>query len=192
MTRATLAQHNVVAAFRDMELASDAIGRLRQAGFPDQDISILGRPADEVDVPSEHEVGEPLPGGEGVITHVFAGGAGGGAIGAVLGAAGGAAVAAIPGVGLAVGVGALLGAIGAGGAGATVGSILEGESALRSDASWGQTFQAIKEGATVVGVHTDDLGRVEEAERLLAELDPMQVVRVNEQGHEIRPSADES
>lgn len=185
MTRADLAKHNVVAAFRDMELASDAIGRLREEGFADADLSILGRKPDEIDVVPEDEVGEPLAGGDGVLKHVFAGGAAGGGIGAVLGAAGGAAVAAIPGVGLAVGVGALLGALGAGGAGATVGSILEGESALRSDASWKQTFDAMKEGAVVVGVHTDESDRASEAERVLRPLDPMQLVRVNDRGEEI-------
>lgn len=187
MTRANLAEHNVVAAFRDLERASDALGELRRAGIADDDLSILGRKPDELDVPSEHEVGEPLPGGEGVITHVFAGGAGGGALGAVIGAAGGAAIAAIPGVGLAVGVGALLGAIGAGGAGATVGSILEGESALRTDASWEQTVDAIKEGGTIVGVHADDVETVEEAERILEKLSPMELARVNSRGQRITP-----
>ena len=185
MARADLAQHNTVAAFRDTELASDALGRLREAGFADEDLSILGQKPEDVEVTPEDEVGAPLAGGEGVLEHVFTGGATGGAVGAVLGAAGGAVFAAIPGVGWAVGAGALLGAVSAGGAGATVGSIVEGESALRSDASWEQTVEAIKEGAIVVGAHTDDSERAAEAERLLAELDPMQVVRVNAQGQQV-------
>lgn len=191
MSRAELSRHNVVAAYRDMEYASDALGRLREAGFSDDELSILGRTPDEVEVVAEDEVGEPLAGGGGVITHVFAGGAVGGTIGALLGAAGGAAVAAIPGVGMVVGVGALLGALGAGGAGATVGSILEGESALRSDASWRQTFDAMKDGAIVVGVHTDDHDRVTEAERILTAGDPMQVERLNDRGQtvEVRDAA---
>lgn len=185
MSRAELSRHNVVAAYRDMEYASDAIGLLREAGFQDAELSILGRSPEDVDVVSEDEVGEPLAGGGGVFKHVFAGGAAGGAIGALLGAAGGAAVAAIPGVGLVVGVGALLGALGAGGAGATVGSILEGESALRSDASWRQTFDAMKDGAIVVGVHTDDADRISEAERILSSGEPMQVERLNDRGETV-------
>lgn len=185
MARQSLAEHNAVAAFRDLELASDALGRLRGAGFEDDELSILGQKPEDLEVTPEREVGEPLAGGEGVLKHSLAGGAIGGGIGTLIGAAGGAAAAAIPGVGWAVGVGALIGAISGGLGGSTIGTFVEGEQAMASDAGLRTTIESIKEGAVVIGVHTDDADRAGEAERILRELDPMQVVRVNEQGERI-------
>lgn len=178
-----LAQHNVIASFRDLELATDAIGRLREEGFEDGELSILGQAPEEVETAPEHETGEPL-GGQ-IAKQTAAGSAVGGGVGAVLGAAGGLLVAAIPGVGLVAGVGALIGAVAGAGAGSTVGAIVEGESALRTDASWHQTFEGVKEGAVIVGVHTDDPERIRRAGEIMEELDPMGVRRVNDQGQEV-------
>lgn len=182
-----LSKHNVVAAYRDLEIATDAIGALREAGFRDEEMSIFGRSVEDVDVHSEYESGEPL-GGD-VAKHVVVGGAGGGAIGAVLGAAGTAAVAAIPGVGLVVGTGALIGAISGAFAGSTVGSLLEGEAAVRTESGWKQAFQSmrshIEDGAIVVGVHVDDGERADEAERVMSTASPQTLERVNDRGHAV-------
>lgn len=183
MSQAALAQHNVIAAFRDLEYASDALGKLREAGFAESDLSILGRSPEDLEVVSEDETGEPMPGT--VFKDVAAGSLGGGGIGAVLGALGGAAAALIPGVGIVVGTGAVIGAISGGGLGGTVGAIVEGEASMRSDASWDQTFDAMKTGAVVVGAHHDDESRIREAEAVMAELDPMQIKRVNDRGQEV-------
>lgn len=188
MSQTELAQHNVIAAFRDLEYATDAIGALREAGFSETELSILGRSPDDLEVVSEDETGEPMPGT--VFKDIAVGSLGGGGIGAVLGALGGAAVALIPGVGLVVGTGAVLGALGGGGAGATVGSIVEGEASLRSDASWDQTFDAMKTGAVVVGAHHDDRSRIDEAQAIFERLDPMQIKRVNDRGEEVIVSDD--
>lgn len=182
-----LSSQNVVAAFDDLEVATDAVSALREAGFEDSQMSIFGKSVEEVDVHSEYETGEPI-GGD-VAKHVAAGGAGGGAIGAVLGAAGTAAVAAIPGVGLVVGTGALLGAISGAFAGGTVGSLLEGEAAVRTESGWKQTFESMRthldQGAVVLGVHVDDPARAAEAERVLRSVNPQTLHRVNDRGHEV-------
>lgn len=182
-----LAPHNVVAAYDDLEVATDAIGALREAGFDDAEMSIFGKSVEDVDMHSEYETGEPL-GGD-VAKHIAAGGAGGSAVGAVLGAAGTAAVAAIPGVGLVVGTGALLGAISGAFAGGTVGSLLEGEAAVRTQTGWKQTFESMRthldEGAVVVGVHVPEGDRAAEAERVMRKATPQTIHRVNEQGNEV-------
>ena len=183
MARAELATHNVVAAFRDLEVASDAIESLRRVGVPEDDLSILGRPVDDVDVREEDTTGEPI--GRGVGTHIAAGGGTGALAGGALGALAGAASTLIPGVGMVAGVGALLGALGGGGAGGTVGAIVEGESALRTDHSWHETFEAIKnQGAVVVGVHSDDPDLIDRALETIEALAPMEVHRVNARGIE--------
>lgn len=185
MSTVTLSQHNVVAAFRDLEVAEDALEALREEGFRDDDISLLGRPIEEVegDVQDAQGPGEPVGGN--VFTQTFAGGAAGGAAGGVIGALATAAVATIPGVGLVAGTGALLGFLGGAGAGATVGAIVEGESALRTNHSWGQALDAIREGAIIVGVHDADGERVSRAHRILADKQPMDIRRVDSRGESV-------
>lgn len=183
-----LSTYNVVAAYDDLEVATDAIAGLREAGFDDAQMSIFGRSLEDIDLNiDEYETGEPL-GGD-VAKHIAVGGAGGGAIGAVLGAAGTAAVAAIPGVGLVVGTGALIGAISGAFAGSTVGSMLEGEAAIRTQSGWKQTFESMRthidEGAVVIGVHVDDTSEAEEAEAVMQRFTPQSLRRVNEQGHAV-------
>lgn len=185
-----MARHNVVAAYRDLELATDAVDVLRDGGFPDERLSVLGEAPDDVDVNREHESGEPLD--SDVFEHVAVGGGTGGAVGAILGGGVTAAVAALPGVGLVVGTGALLGAVAGAFAGSTVGSIVEGEAALRSQAGWRQTFESLRaaltDGGVVVGVHVDDRGDAERAHELLADTDPISLHRLNRQGEEqLRP-----
>lgn len=184
MSTAELSAYNVIASFRDRELAQDAITALESAGFAESDLSLLGQPLEEVEPGDEKGPGEPIGGGVG--KHIASGGATGGLAGGVLGALATAAVAAIPGVGMVAGTGALIGAVAGAGAGSTVGAIIEGESALRSDHSWTQAFDAIKEGAVIVGVHTHDAGRIDEAVRVLEGQDPMELHRVNSSGEEVR------
>ncbi|MBW3658486.1 MAG: hypothetical protein KY457_07595 [Actinobacteria bacterium] len=185
MSTVTLSEHNVVAAFRDLELAEDALAALREAGFDDDEISLLGRPVEEVESEIDEGRGPGEPIGGNVIAQTFAGGAGGGLAGGVLGALATAAVAAVPGVGLVAGTGALLGFLGGAGAGATVGSILEGESALRTNHSWAQALDAVKEGAIIVGVHGTDRARVDEAAGIISGHQPMDLRQVDSRGETV-------
>lgn len=186
MSRIELEQHNVVAAFRDLELAQQAIAALEEAGFGDDELSLLGRPVEEVSREDERGPGEPVGGS--VIKQVFTGGAAGGLAGGIVGALATAAVVTLPGIGMVAGTGALIGFITGAGAGSTVGSIVEGESALRSDHSWLQAFEAIQEGAVMLGVHGGDGDRIAEAEQILAAQQPMDLRRLNEQGETVTPA----
>lgn len=185
MSTVNLSEHNVVAAFRDLEIAEAALEELRGAGFEGDEISLLGRPVEEVEQEVEEGKGPGEPVGGNVFKQTFAGGAAGGAAGGILGALAAAAVASIPGVGLVAGTGALLGFLGGAGAGTTVGSILEGESALRTNHSWAQALDAMKEGGLVLGVHGTDPDRIAEAERVLAAQEPMDLRRVNSRGETV-------
>lgn len=181
MSTAELAPYNLIASFRDLERATDAVGALREGGFEPDDVSLLGQPVEEVDAHSEDATGEPVGGN--VATEVAAGGAGGAAVGGVLGALGGVVAATVPGVGLVAGTGALLGALSGGGFGGTVGALVEGESAMRSSHGWQQTIEAVAEGAVVVGVHTDDRKTLDRALRTVRPLNPMSLRTVDERGN---------
>lgn len=187
MSTVNLDEHNLVAAFRDLETAEAALTDLREAGFTDDELSLLGRPVEEVEREVEDGRGPGEPVGGNVIKQTFAGGAAGGAAGGVLGALGAAAIAAIPGVGLVAGTGALIGAISGAFAGSTVGSLIEGEAALRTNHSWAQALDAIKEGAVIMGVHGTDDERIGEARRLLQGHEPMDLRLVNSRGETVDP-----
>lgn len=179
-----LHDHNVIAAFRDLEAAEEAHEVLVREGFADDQLSILGQPVEQVDLDDDElttaeEMGESV--GKGVVT----GGAAGSAVGAVATALGAAAVASIPGVGLLAGTGALAGAISGAGAGATVGAIVGGEAAMRSNHRWQQVLAAIKHGGIVLGVHSGDAEPVDRAQELLEELEPMDLARVDGRGRSI-------
>lgn len=186
MSTVSLSSYNVVAAYRDLELADDAVSALLEAGVPEDRISLLGQPIEEVDRDAEKGPGEPIGGDVG--KHIATGGATGSLAGGVLGALGTAAVAAIPGVGLVAGTGALIGAVAGAGAGGTVGAIIEGESAMRSDHSWNNAFDAIKDGAVVVGVHADDRDELDPAIEVLEKSDPMEIHRLNDKGEQVEAS----
>lgn len=185
MSTVSLSEHNVVAAFRDLEVADEALRELTAAGYTEDELSLLGRPVHEVERETEEETGPGEPVGGNVFTQTFVGGAGGGLAGGVLGALATAAVATIPGVGLVAGTGALLGFLGGAGAGATVGAIVEGESALRTSHSWRQALDAIKEGAIIVGVHASDPDRIAQAYDLLAHNNPMELRKVDRRGETV-------
>lgn len=178
------AGHNCIAAFRDLEQAEEALISLHEEGFGNEQLSILGQPVEQVDLADEeHETGEPI-GGE-VGKEILTGAVTGGALGGVATALGTAAVATIPGVGLVAGTGALIGLASGAGAGSTVGAILGGEAGMRTDHSWKQAIEAIREGAVVLGVHDDEEGTVQRACEVLEAEDPMTLHRVNDRGHEV-------
>lgn len=179
MSAVQLSRHNVIASFRDRERADEALEALGRDGFAPEEVSLLGQPIEDIDAVGEHEEDAPVDGGVGrqIAAGVGVGGLGGGVAGLLIGAA----VSAIPGVGPVAAIGLLAGTSGAA-MGATVGGIVEGESAMRTDHSWDQTFEAIKTGAVVVGVHSDDPERIATATATLNALNPMELHRVNDSG----------
>jgi len=121
---ATDAMTTVVGSFANRTDAQDAVRALRSAGFPDDDIGVVGRQMEYHGDPTSHS---GLPNDP---THSrWEEGTGvGAAAGAVTGTGLGLAVAAglIPGVGPIIAGGMLMGLLASAGAGATVGTVVGG------------------------------------------------------------------
>lgn len=181
-----LRAHTLIAVYRDLELAQEAVGVLRGDGFGDDELIILGQSPEDTER-VEHGEGEPV-GGD-VVKKTMLGGAGGGALGAALGAAGAVAVTAIPGIGLLAGPAALIGAISGVFAGSTAGSVVVGRVALQSASGWAETFESLRTsrqgGGVAVGIHTDDADATDRAAETLKRTSPLAVHRLNSQGHAV-------
>lgn len=150
--------HNVVAAFRDLDAARQAILSLEKAGVDPDAISLLGA--------------APLDDGEEGATAVGADVAKGAATGAAGAAAAGALTSlVIPGIGpvIAAGLGAL--------AGSAVGGVTGGIAGIGDSEAWKHTFEAVDQGTFAVGVHSDDSDTVEQGAEVLAGEDPMAMNR---------------
>lgn len=163
------ADHNVVAAFPDVEAARDAITALETAGLPADSIALLGAFPAESARPGEDVVENDAPG-------EFAKGA---AQGAAVGAAGGAAVGAltalvIPGIGPAVAAGlwALAGAAG--------GLAVGGTANTGGSPAWRATFDVVAAGNFAVGVHADDPDVVDLGVETLQSRQPLSINRFPE------------
>src|SRR5439155_11562304 len=116
----TLARSNVVAAFTTVEGARTAIADIRDAGFADDEISLLAR--DPNVPPAEGEsFEEPAKVGGQMATGMAKGGAVGGTIGGLTGLIAGAIAFGIPGIGPAVGAGIWIATGTGAAAGATAG-----------------------------------------------------------------------
>src|SRR5436305_8606132 len=121
MAREQLSKFNVVACYPDMEVARKAFNALEAAGVDGDDMSLLGRHADEAAAEMEtRERDAHLMGDVG--EHVVKGGA----IGSVAGAIAGTVAFVIPGVGPAVGVGIWAATLGGAIAGGAVGGMAGG------------------------------------------------------------------
>ena len=169
----TFASHNVVATYLDAGQAKEAVSALKNQHFSDEEISFLSR-SDETAVSKEvvREEAEELPAQVG--GRVAAGGVAGGLLGLI---AGGAAFA-IPGVGPAVGAGIWTATAAGATAGATAGGVASGLTKM-----WDERYKdAVHEGGILVGVHTDDRGKVERASTLLARQGPERVDVFDESG----------
>ena len=180
------AQNHVVAVFERADQVRKAVEALRGAGFPDDELSVLGRhdePGDDV----EAETASPEDlyeasntAGKGVLK----GTAVGGAAGALAGLVGGALAFAIPGVGPAIGVGLLVTTVSGATAGATAGALWSGFERM-----WDMGYRdLVADGGVLVAVHTDAPDRADEAKRLLGDLDPVRIDHLDAHGELVRES----
>jgi hypothetical protein len=166
---ADLAPYNVIATFRDVGQAREAVLALRNQHFEEEHISLLSRAAEEL--PTE------------VAGRSAKSAAAGGAAGGVAGLLAGAAAFAIPGVGPAVGAGiwAAAGIAGGAAAGATAGGVAGGITKM-----WEERYQdAVTEGSVLIGVHHADARIVEQAAGLLQRQGPDRVDLFDAEGHPI-------
>jgi heat induced stress protein YflT len=151
-------RNTVVGVFENWNEARTAIERLREAGFPSENVSVVASHQEAGAHP--HLLGDQE--GEGVVV----GAAAGGALGAAGGWALGLAVLAVPGVGPILAAGPILGAITGLAAGAGVGSLLgalAGSTVPHEEVA--EYEEAFTQGSVLVGVN--GLGREEVARNIL-------------------------
>src|SRR6266480_1128076 len=145
MAREQLSKINVVATYLDMDAARKAFDALEKAGVDGDDMSLLGRHAEEAAAVTEtrqrdaHLVGD-------VSEKV----AKGGAMGAAAGAIAGTAAFVIPGVGPALGIGIWAGTLGGAVAGGAVGGVAGGVTAMDQSDDWELTYDEVADGKVLV------------------------------------------
>jgi hypothetical protein len=177
MARERLSKFNVVATYADMEAARRAMSALERAGVDGDDISLLGRRADEAATATEtSERDAHLAGDVGRRTLV------GGAAGAAVGAAAGAVAFAIPGVGPAIGAGIWATTLGGAVGGGAVGGVVGGISSLDLSDDWELTYDDVRAGRVLVAAHTDDADEADRLDELLQKESPRKVERFDAAG----------
>ena len=170
--RAALSTHNVVAVLPGMPEARKAIDALERAGIEAAEISLLGRAAEEAAEQADTRERDAGVAGR-VGTRATVGAAAGGAAGGVVGFLAGLAAFAIPGVGPVVGAGVWAATIGGAVAGGSVGGVIGSYSAVDMTQAYELTYESVKAGRVVVGVHTENPKHAEKAEGVLLGLDPL-------------------
>jgi hypothetical protein len=183
----TLAPYNVIATFRDVGQAREAVSALRNQHYEEEHISLLSRAAEKrVSQEVVRDEAEELPGE--VAGRSAKSAAAGGAAGGAAGLIAGAAAFAIPGVGPAVGAGiwAAAGIAGGATAGATAGGVAGGISKM-----WEERYQdAVTEGSILIGVHHADSRYVDQAAGLLRRQGPDRVDFFDAEGRPIGDDQD--
>jgi outer membrane lipoprotein SlyB len=180
MARERLSRFNVVATYPDMAAARRAFDALEAAGVDGDDMSLLGRHADEVAAETEtrerdaHLVGD-------VSDKTLKGGA----IGSVAGAVAGAAAFVIPGIGPGIGVGIWAATLGGAIAGGAIGGVAGGVGAMDQSEDWELTYDDVAEGKVLVATHADAKAEAEKHESVLKAHDPEKIERFDESGKRI-------
>jgi hypothetical protein len=175
--RDRLARHNVIATYLEPESADRAVRSLEREGVDRSNISLLGQEDRLAVYQAEEEAeSEELP--KGVAKGVAATSAAGTAAGGIAGFIAGAAAFGIPGIGPAVGAGIWAAVAGGAVAGSVAGGVIGG---IRE--TWAARYEdAVKEGRVLVGVHSDDAGEIESAEKILREAGAERTDRFDSEG----------
>ncbi len=155
--------------------AQSIIGKLRDVGFPDSDISVL-YPDSSGTQDLSHQKGTKAP--EGAAT-----GAGtGGVVGGTVGLLAGLGALAIPGVGPFIAAGPLLAALSGAALGATVGGIAGTLVGFGIPEYEAKLYEGkVREGKTLISVHTEDAKQQETAKKVFGDLAAEDVGVVTEQ-----------
>jgi hypothetical protein len=184
--RPAFAPHNVVAVFPGMQQAREAIDALERGGIDAAEVSLLGPAAEEA---AEHldtrDRDESMT--ERVGSRATAGAVAGGATGGLAGFLAGLAAFAIPGVGPVLGAGVWAATIGGAVAGGSIGGVIGGYSAVDMNEAYELTYESVRAGRVVVGVHSEDPAHVRRGEEILRKLDPLGVDRFEASGRRVRP-----
>src|SRR5437764_191294 len=184
MARDQLSRFNVVATFPDMGAARRALDALERAGVDGEDISLLGRQADEVAAQQDtrerdaHLVGE-----------VSDKAVKGSALGTVAGAVAGTVAFVIPGIGPGIGAGIWAATLGGAVAGGAVGGLAGGVAATNQTEDWELSFDEVAEGKVLVATHCEDEADADRHEEILQGHGALKVERFDEHGKRISDSA---
>jgi len=181
---APFAEFNVIGVFPDMVAARKAMDALERAGVDAVHISLLGPRAEEASSRADtRERDENVAVDVGKRTGI--GAAAGAAAGGIAGLIAGAVAFAIPGVGPVIGAGLWAAAAGGALAGGAVGGVIGGVSAVGLNEAWELTYQSVRAGRVLVGVHSDDVRVVERSAGVLRGKNPISVDRFDRDGHRI-------
>jgi hypothetical protein len=182
-TAPDFAEHNVLAVFPDLEAARDVIADLEGRGVDGNKISLLGRRAEEAADPSSRGPGEQdaaMAADAGKSAGV--GAAAGAGVGGALGFVAGAAAFGIPGIGPAVGAGIWATTLGGAAFGTGVGLLQGGIAGVKESEAWQLTYDSVKEGRVVLGVHAQDPDLIATAEEVLREHGGTEISRFDVEG----------
>jgi hypothetical protein len=181
-----LREHNVVATFSDMETARNAMKELSQSGIDANNISMLGRDAEETAVARDTRERD-FQATDDIGKKAASGAVMGSAVG---GAIAGAAAFLIPGIGPVVGAG-IWAAVGGGAlAGGTVGGMVGGISGLPLNEDWELTYeQSVREGRVLVAVHTNDADEAARAAEIFDDESAEKVQRLDSEGRPAEQSS---
>jgi uncharacterized membrane protein len=163
--------HTVVGLFRDPIEAQVAVRDLKDAGFADDHVSLVTREESANQVSADHEP--------------TAGAAKGAAVGGVAGALLGVVAMAIPGIGPVLAIGPLAAALTGAGLGAATGGMLGALADMGVPEHQAQQLaDAIREGGTLVVVHTSD--RASDAAKAILEQHGAFDLEARDSGGEVR------
>ncbi|HEV8421376.1 MAG TPA: hypothetical protein VGR13_08485 [Actinomycetota bacterium] len=182
--RPAFAPHNIVAAFPGMPQARDALVALERGGIDAAEISLLGPAAEEA---AEHfDTRERDAGMAGRVgTRATVGAVAGGATGGLAGFLAGLAAFAIPGVGPVIGAGVWAATIGGAVAGGSVGGVIGGYSAVDMTEAYELTYESVRAGRVLVGVHSGNPAHVDKGDEILRKLEPLSLDRFDRSGRRL-------
>jgi hypothetical protein len=182
MPREQLAAYNAVATFEDMARAREAMLALEGGGIDGDDISLLGRAAEEVASNPDPRERDARSTAE-VAKAGALGATAGAGVGAVAGFVGGALAFGIPGIGPVVGSAIWAATLGSAGTGAAIGGLVAGTAVIGQSEGWAESYQeTIRSGRVLVGVHTDTREHLEKAEKILTEHGALNIERLDAGG----------
>lgn len=154
----------VIGTFGSRDQAEKAVRSLRDKGFTQDEISIIGKDSGQQGR-TDTEAGEADPGGAGGLGNATSGTAWGGALGGLAGLLAGAGALAIPGIGPVVAAGPLAATL----SGAVTGGVAGGLLDLGIPAERGQFYEEELKRGRYLGVIDTESDMAEEAARIMRE-----------------------
>jgi hypothetical protein len=175
------AEHNVLAVFPDMEAARSALLSLEQAGVEAARISLLGPQAEKA--AEETDTADRDAGMAKDVTKAAAvGTAAGGAAGGIAGFLAGALAFGVPGIGPVVGAGIWAATLGGAAAGGSIGGLVGGTAVLPQSDAWELTYESVRAGRVIVGVHSERREDVQRAVGVLRRHEPLRLEQFDTKG----------